>query len=150
MITQIRKLRADHQILPQRKIRAVFYVGQHEALFQEKKEVVERLAGIEDMEIAEKGSPLSESLKIFTRGVEIYLPLKDLMDPQKELEKVRKELFNKNSALQSVQQLLSNKKFVQNARADVVLNEKNKLVSLTETIQQLQDHEKQLEKMLSS
>ncbi|MGL1935897.1 MAG: valine--tRNA ligase [Fibrobacterales bacterium] len=66
---------------------------------------------------------------------EVYIPLEGILDKEKELEKLTKELTGAEKFSQSLAKKLSNDKFVNNAPANVVAFEKDKLKSQLETIE---------------
>ncbi|HBV68731.1 MAG TPA: valine--tRNA ligase, partial [Clostridiales bacterium] len=60
-------------------------------------------------------------------GTEIYLPLSDLIDYEKELERLEKEKSRLEGELQRATSKLSNEKFISKAPESVVAEEKEKL-----------------------
>jgi valyl-tRNA synthetase len=57
---------------------------------------------------------------------EFYIPLGDAIDPRVEMEKIQKEIEYLEGFLRAVENKLSNERFVQNAKPEIVANEQNK------------------------
>jgi len=62
----------------------------------------------------------------YPAGVEIFLPLEDLIDIEKEIERLEKELSNLQKELDRVNSKLANEGFVSKAPQKVVEEEKKK------------------------
>ncbi len=60
-------------------------------------------------------------------GVEIYLPLKGLIDVEKETRRLTKELENIGREIERTEKKLANEKFISKAPPEVVENERGKL-----------------------
>lgn len=80
-------------------------------------------------------------------GVEIYLPLEGLIDTEKEIARLTKELDNLRKVAASTTGKLNNERFVSKAPAHVVQAERNKLVTTNEKISALEQRIKQLENL---
>ena len=65
-------------------------------------------------------------------GAEIYIPLEDLVDIAKELERLEKEKENLEKELERVNSKLSNEGFVSKAPAKVVEEERAKKLKYSE------------------
>lgn len=86
--------------------------------------ILKRLAMIGELTIV---SDVPENATQFLSGRdEFFLDLGDSVDPEVERERMEKELVYLNGFLKSVDAKLSNERFVNNAKADVVDNEKKK------------------------
>ena len=77
---------------------------------------------------------------------EFAVPLADNIDVEAELEKLIAELLYQEGFLKSVQKKLSNERFVQNAKPEIVDNERkkqadaeSKMASLKENIEALEN-----------
>ena len=65
-------------------------------------------------------------------GVEIYLPLKDLIDVEKETARLTKEVEGLAQEIRRTEGKLANENFVAKAPAEVVAKEREKLQSYEE------------------
>ena len=69
----------------------------------------------------------AQSLAIIVRSSELFIQLPEQIDLKAETEKLQKELDYTLGFLDSVKKKLSNEKFVQNAKPEVIENERKKL-----------------------
>lgn len=68
---------------------------------------------------------------------QMYIPLDDLIDYEKELERLEKELDNLENEIKRAEGMLSNKGFVDNAPEHLIQEEKDKLESFKEMKEQV-------------
>ena len=78
-------------------------------------------------------------------GVEIYLPLEGLIDTEKEIARLTKELDKLRKGASATASKLKNERFLSKAPAEVVQSERDKLVAAEEKISSLEQRIKQLE-----
>ena len=81
---------------------------------------------------------IEKAKAIFIDDVEIFLPLKDLIDAEKESERLKKEIANKREYIDKLEKKLSNRGFTDNAPKELVENEKIRLNQEKENIQKMQ------------
>ena len=74
-----------------------------------------------------------------------YLPLRELVDIAAELERIRKEIEKAQNGLRSVEQKLSNEKFVSRAPEAVVNAEREKAAKYQELIAKLEESAKAMQ-----
>jgi valyl-tRNA synthetase len=86
--------------------------------------ILNRLANIADLQIVDK--VVENASQFIVGNDECFVDLGEAVDPELEKEKMEKELIYLQGFLKSVDAKLSNEKFVNNAKADVVDNEKKK------------------------
>jgi valyl-tRNA synthetase len=77
---------------------------------------------------------------------EFSIPLAEKIDVEAELKKLEAELTYQEGFLQSVQKKLSNERFVQNAKPEIVENERKKLADAESKIELLKENIKALRK----
>jgi valyl-tRNA synthetase len=80
-------------------------------------------------------------------GVEIYLPLEGLIDTEKEIARLTKELEKVRKGAAATEGKLNNERFLGKAPAEVVQAERDKLVAANEKISSLEQRIKQLENL---
>ena len=71
---------------------------------------------------------------------EFAVPLSETIDVEAELEKLRAELTYQQGFLKSVEKKLSNERFIQNAKAEIVENERNKKADAESKIESLKEN----------
>ncbi|GLC28744.1 valine--tRNA ligase [Clostridium omnivorum] len=127
-IRAIRNVRAEMNVPPSRKAKLMVYVS------TEAKEAIEggtvyfeKLASAAAVEfITSKEQVPENAVSIIAKGAEIFIPLLDLIDREKEIERLNKEKTKLISEIERVEKKLSNEKFVSKAPEAVVQEEKAK------------------------
>ena len=79
--------------------------------------------------------------------MEIFLPLKDLIDAEKEIARLTKELEKLRKGISATEGKLKNKNFVEKAPAEVVAAEKEKLSAAQEKISSVESRIEQLKNL---
>jgi len=127
VIKSIRSLRAEANVDATKKIHAVIYGHEALALLQSKKDIIVRLANLGTLDLLETGDKPEEALTALVQNIEIYLPLKDLVDPEVERARIAKELAELSAYQIRLEEKLSNPTFTEKAPAAVVAGEQAKL-----------------------
>ncbi|WP_416198194.1 MAG: valine--tRNA ligase [Sporanaerobacter sp.] len=130
-IKNIRNARAEMNVVPSRKAKLIFVTSDEEV-----KEILKygegyftNLAYAQEIEIKDNKDGLGEdNVAVVIDRCEIYIPLKDLIDFDKEIERLEKEKEKLEGELKRVRGKLSNDKFVSKAPKDVVDAEREKQV----------------------
>jgi len=79
------------------------------------------------------------AISFIVKAIEYYIPMSMNINVEEELEKLNKELEYTKGFLDSVAKKLSNEKFVQNAKADLVDRERMKLSEAESKIKSLEE-----------
>jgi valyl-tRNA synthetase len=128
-IKNIRNTRAEMNVPPSRKAKVIFVVDDEnkKSILSEAESFVQRLAGASDVVIKldRSGIP-SDVVSSIIAGAEIYMPLEDLIDIDKEIERLEKEKANLEKELDRVNNKLGNQGFITKAPAKVVEEEREK------------------------
>ena len=127
LISSIRNIKASFAISPKKEISLVCKVDDSRAniLFNYKK-YLERLVKVTSLETGENIKKPSQSTTIVANNMEIYIPLRDLIDINKEIERLENQIENLDGRLNSVNRKLDNKQFIANAPENIVTHEQNK------------------------
>ncbi|ADU74953.1 valyl-tRNA synthetase [Acetivibrio thermocellus AD2] len=128
-IKSIRNIRAEMNVPHSRKAKAIFVApgGSEQDILKEGTVFFERLASCSEVVIQpDKSGIPSNAVAAILAGVEIFLPLEDLIDIEKEIERLEKELSNLQKELDRVNSKLANEGFVSKAPQKVVEEEKKK------------------------
>ncbi len=130
-IRNIRNIRAEMNVPPSRKAKVIFVAKgpEERSILSDGKSFFERLAGASEVIVQQdkEGIP-SDAVATIIGGAEIYLPLEDLIDIEKEIERLEKEKENLRKELERVNGKLNNQGFVAKAPAKVIEEEKAKQV----------------------
>ncbi|MCR4804782.1 MAG: valine--tRNA ligase [Clostridia bacterium] len=152
IIKAIRNIRHEAEALPSRKLHAVI-LAQPELAEQAKagERYMKTLANLEGIQfIASKDELPEETMSAALPGVEVYVPLDDLMDYEAEYARLTKERERLTKEVARVTNQLSNEKFVSRAPAHVIQAERDKLAGyedmLAKTLARIPVVEKKLGK----
>jgi valyl-tRNA synthetase len=134
-VKNIRNVRAEMNVPPSRKSKAIFVVPgvKEQEILLEGKGFFERLAGVSEavIQTTKKGIP-DNAVSSMIEGAEIYIPLEDLIDIEKEIERLEKEKANLEKELERSHKKLSNQGFISKAPAKVVEEERAKQIKYKE------------------
>ncbi|GAE03612.1 valyl-tRNA synthetase [Clostridium botulinum B str. Osaka05] len=127
-IKSIRNVRTEMNVPPSRKAKLMIYLTENEAetSFKEGEVYFEKLASASEVSFLEDKETSDKNVSIVTRGAEIFIPLLELVDIEKELERLNKEKEKLEKEIDRVEKKLSNEKFVSKAPEAVVNEEKEK------------------------
>lgn len=128
-IKSIRNVRAEMNVPPSRKAKVIIVTKDDDILktMEEGKSFFERLAGAGSlMVLKEKRDIPSDAVSAIINGAEIYMPFEDLVDIEKEIERLLKEKERLNMEIERVNNKLCNEKFISKAPINVVEEEKGK------------------------
>ena len=134
-IRGIRAVRKDMDVAPSRKAHIIVVTPSDKtaAMFVNGEGFLARLASVSGLETRKdkEGIPSTAVAAMF-KGGEIYLPLEDLIDISKELERLGKEKERLEGEIARVSGKLANESFVSRAPAAVVDQERAKLAKYEE------------------
>ena len=124
-IKSIRALRKDMNV-SQTKKTAIYIVPSEgkEKMLKETAVYIEKLANGNEIVF---GKPEVKSVSVVSDIAEFYIPLGELVDVKKEVERLTKELENTENEIARAQGKLNNAGFVAKAPAQLIENEKAKL-----------------------
>lgn len=128
VITAIRRIRGEMNVPPGKKAEAILISGDtgFRGILERNTAYIQGLANAEVNVLAELQQKPDQSASAVTRGVEIFVPLKGLIDLDKEIARLNKELKAVQTDLARVQGKLNNQGFLAKAPADVIEKEKAK------------------------
>ncbi len=149
IITGIRNIRSEAEVHPSTKIEAFVICGD-----KKKGEIIESFtAAISDMTrlssltIRQEAEKPTDAATYIYNDIEIFVPLKGLVDVVSELAKLMRERKKVEAKLGQVNGKLSNKKFIANAPDDVVAKEQEKKANLDAKMAKIVEAEHRLEKL---
>ncbi len=145
----IRNVRTDMNVPPSRKA-SVIVVSENEkirAIFENSKVFFATLGYAAEVTIqSDKAGIPSDSVAAVIPEASIYMPFADLVDVEKEIERLTKEKARLEGELKRVQGMLSNEKFVSKAPEAKIAEEKEKLEKYTNMMAQVTERLSQLGK----
>ena len=101
-------------------------------------EMLKKLASGKEIELVESGAELENSTVIVNDLLKVYIPNGDMINPEKELERLNAELEKTVAEISRAEKMLANPGFVARAPQALVDNEKAKIVKYNEIKQNLE------------
>ena len=148
-VRSIRNVRTGMNVPPSKKAK-VFVVSEDEAIretFENGKVFFGTLGYASEVVVqADKAGIDEDAVSAVTSKAVIYMPFAELVDIEKEVERLHKEEEKLNKELARVKGMLSNERFVSKAPESKVAEEKSKLEKYTNMMEQVKERLKQLEK----
>ncbi len=147
-IKAVRNIKVEMNVPPTRKTKLIFVAGASEGkMLSDGAKFFERLAGASEIAVQpDKTGIPQDAVAAVIAGAEIYIPLEDLVDIQKEIERLEKEKLNLESELARVNGKLNNQGFVSKAPAKVIEEEKAKKEKYSQMYDKLLERLKSLKK----
>ena len=124
IISAIRNIRGEANVSPSKKIEVIFKTTDENSgnILQNNAKILDKLANVEKYEFDVEIPKLVGFRLVDT--TEIYVPLADLIDLDKEIEKLEKSIEKTQTELDKVLKKLSNENFVAKAKPEAVEKEK--------------------------
>lgn len=141
-IRSIRNTRTEMGVAPSRKAQIIVVTGDSNVsdMFVNGKGFLERLASVSDLETqSDKTGIPATAVACQFEGGEIYIPLGELVDIDKELERLNKEKADLQKELDRVAGKLSNESFVSKAPEKVINAEREKQVKYQEMYKNVEE-----------
>jgi len=128
IISAIRNIRAEFNLSPNDEIELMINARdeQTEKALLENEWIFRKLQSIDTFKVKTDLKKPETSASAVIEGTEVYIPLKGLIDLDKERERIEKEINRLEGFLKSVEGKLNNDGFVNNAPEDVVERERDK------------------------
>ncbi len=146
-IRAVRNRRAEMNVPPSKKA-TLYVVTQKQEAFKEGIPFILRLAFADEVIVAATDPEgYSDMAGAVTADAKLYMPMAQLVDVAKELERVEKELEKAQKNLSSIEGKLSNEKFTSRAPEAVVNAEREKAEKLRTLIAQLVESKQRLDSM---
>ncbi len=146
-VRSIRNIRSEMNVAPSKK--ATVYVVSAKSdvreIFEASKSFFGALAYASEVIVQEDKSGIAEdAVSVVIHDAAIYMPFAELVDIEKEKERLAKEKNRLEGEIKRAEGMLSNPKFVDKAPAAKVEEEKAKLLKYTETLEQVSERLAQL------
>ena len=136
----VRNIRTEMNVPPSRKA-AAYVVSEKDdirKIFEESTKLFEKLAYSEKLSVqADKSGIADDAVSVVIHDAVIYIPFAELVDIDKELDRLGKEKARLQGEIKRCEGMLSNEKFVSKAPAAKVEEEKAKLTKYKETYDQV-------------
>ncbi len=128
----LRALRADAGASPMKALAIAYFEGD--------------LAGGEDvvrsqawLELLKPGKPDAEHISVTLGGLDFHLPIEGLIDKAKEIEKIDRELEKVRKELFGLDHRLNNPQFIERAKPEVIERDRGAAETLRESLRKLEE-----------
>ena len=147
LVRGIRNLRTDMDVPPSRKAKVVI-VSEDEkvrATFETMQNSYRNLISASEILVQkDKNGIADDAVSVVIPGAVVYMPLEDLVDMEKEKERLLKEKERLTKELARSHGMLNNEKFVSKAPAAKIQEEKDKLAKYEQMMAQVEERLSQM------
>ncbi|MFS8542208.1 MAG: valine--tRNA ligase, partial [Tissierellales bacterium] len=150
VIKSVRNIRAEMDVAPSQKAKLILVVDESDKhIFERGKLYFEKLAYASQVVIQEdeEGIPASAASAV-TAKAQIFIPLEELIDFEKEMERLNKEKQTLEKELARAEGKLSNENFVKKAPAAIVEEERKKKAKYQDMMNKVLERIEALKKMM--
>ncbi len=136
----VRNIRTEMNVPPSRKANTFVVSEKAEIrkIFEESESIFEKLAYSDKVVVqADKAGIADDAVSVVIHDAVIYIPFAELVDIDKELERLSKEKTRLEGEIKRGESMLSNERFLSKAPAAKVEEEKAKLTKYKETYEQV-------------
>ena len=146
IITGIRNIRSEADVHPSTTIDAFVICTDPKkaASIQSFTDAISSMTRLASLTVSAEGVKPDDAATYIYQDIEMYVPLKGLIDVEKEQEKLSRERKKIEKSLAQINGKLGNKKFLANAPAEIVEKEKGKLAELEAKMAKVTEAEKRL------
>jgi len=141
IVYKIRNVRGEMNIPPDKKASVVFKTGSADLAELVRRDTVhiQALAKVHNVIIDAQYVPDNTDASAVLKDLEMYIPLKELIDFDKERARLEKEISRMEGELKRVDAKLSNESFVGKAPAEVIDKEKAKRDEFVQVLEKLKE-----------
>ena len=141
VIGAVRNIKASLNIPPSKNIN-IHIRGKsfNTDIIQTNMELMNRIIKLEKLIVGEDLKKPDQAATAVIDTMEIFIPLKGLIDINKEISRLEKQVLDMNGRLSAVSKKLENKNFIDRAPKDIIAHEQKKQIDYNEQLQKLQDN----------
>ncbi len=141
VIRSIRNIRSEEGVPPSKRVKVIVRPtdDRSKKILDGGEEYIKKLGYAEEVDIMDEKPSEKAMRSAVLSDMEIYIPLTDLIDIDKEIEKLNNDKQKIESEIKRSADMLANEGFVKKAPAHVVENERSKLAKYKETLDKIED-----------
>lgn len=140
IITGVRNIRGEMNLLPSLKLKVIIQTDEPQLKDAALRHlgIIVQMARISDLTVERTGERPKSAATAFVEGAVIYVPLEGIIDLNKEVQRLEKEIGKFSIELNGVSRKLNNEDFLGKAPPDIIEKVKEKHGLLSAKQQQLQ------------
>ena len=139
VIVGIRNTRAELNVPNSKKADLIFLTTEHKKLIENSLEFLKKLGFSENIIIQENKDGISENaVSVIVDGIELYMPLENLVDMEKEKQRKQEEKKKIEAEIERASKMLANPGFVNKAPAAKIQEEREKLEKYKEMLKKFE------------
>jgi valyl-tRNA synthetase len=146
VIDVIRNIRGETGIAPHVKVEAIIRADLHAPLLKSYEYYLKELAKVEKLLFIDGVAPEHAAVGVY-KEIEVFVPLKDLIDVAKELGRIEKEMNKIDEESEKISKKLSNESFREKAPAEVIAKNEAVFAELKAKREKLETSKKLLEEI---
>jgi len=149
LITGVRNIRGELNISPNKPVNVLLKNSLPDDVrsLEEYREFIGSLAKLESIEILKDDEQVPPSSTALAGNLEILVPVAGLIDIEAEVSRLQKEIDKLNSEKNRLSGKLGNARFVDNAPAEIVEKEKQKLTAAEQALLKLEQQQQELKRI---
>ena len=139
IIVNIRNLRANMNVANSKKTKLIFVTNKYKEVLKEASDFIKKLGYSDNIVIQDNKNNISKNaLSILTDGIELYIPLEELVNIEEEKKRLETEKNRIKSEIERASKMLSNPGFVNKAPEAKINEEKAKLEKYNEMLKNIE------------
>ncbi len=138
VVSAIRRTRSEYNVNQSKKIDVILVSGS-DSLLEGQSENIKRLGRVGNLTIQSGKFEGEHAASVFTKDVEVHVPLEGVIDVEKEKKRLADEKAQLEKFLGGVQGKLDNKKFMESAPEEVVTKERQKEEDAGEKLKKVEE-----------
>ena len=149
LISSIRNIRSEMKVQPSIKIKVLVHTedNREKLIIVENKSFIVNLAGLESIYFCKLDNIPASSASFVTGNTRCFVLLEGVIDFDKEIKRVKKELEKNTKELRGVQKRLNNESFLEKAPGDIIQKVKAQHAELEEVNNKLTENLKRIIKI---
>ena len=147
IIKSVRNAKAEMNVAPSKRISMFIRPSQKAEQMKNAVVYIEKLAGAEKIVFVDETATFEQVVSLVSAGGEVFIPLGELVDKQKEIDRLTKEVNQVNSEIKRAEGKLNNQGFVAKAPASLIEQEKEKLAKYKDMLTKLNERIEELKKL---
>lgn len=145
IVVNIRNIRANMNVIPSKKTKLIFVTKKYNDIIKQEEDILKKLGFADSIEIREEKENIpSNAISIVNEGIEVFIPFEELVDVEKEKERLKLEKEKLEAEVTRAEKMLANEGFVSKAPKAKIEEEEAKLKKYKEMLETVEKRIKEL------